>query len=313
MKGLLDPLLPEDLTTRRDYITAAENQISATEARKQYMRSFEGPFTLNDLLKKYPGVKPYVFSFLLYEEAKNGLIQIDVQKYIYSNRITVTEKQKEKLKEIIENLFEINKTRILSSRKIYAKLRISYPELLEEMDVVTNQYAMFSVVKYVLGNDYYFDRPYISKDAFDEKGITTKGLIVNYLRSYDTIDYDLYKNYCLKMNIPFMYTFMSLVDELQDEYVQLDGRRMTRKSELNLPDKTINEIRQIIEMIFGRTAEINTATFTGYALLPQIKYQWNKHVFAGIVRSYLSDICEVENITRGALSEAVDYKIRRYE
>ncbi|MBR5341630.1 MAG: hypothetical protein IK151_06870 [Erysipelotrichaceae bacterium] len=313
MKGLLDPLLPEDLTTRRDYITTAENQISSTEARKQYMRSFEGPFTLNDLLKKYPGVKPYVFNFLLYEEGKNGLIQIDTQKYIYSDHAAITEDQKERLKEIIENLFETNKTRILSSRKVYAKLRISYPDLLQELDVVTNQYAMFSVIKYALGDEYYFDRPFISKDAFDEKGITTKGLIVNYVKSYEIIDYDLYKNYCLKMNIPFMYTFMSLVDELQDEYVQLDGRRIIRKSELNLSDKTVNEIRQILEMIFGRTAEINTASFTGYALLPQIKYQWNKHVFAGIVRSYLSDICEVENIMKGALSEAIDYKIRRYE
>ena len=88
---------------------------------------------------------------------------------------------------------------------------------------------------------------------------------------------------------------------------------MVSKNELNLSDKTLNEIKQIMEMIFGQTSEIDTATFTGYTLLPQIKYQWNKHVFAGVARSYLSEMCEVENITKGSISEAVDYKIRRFE
>ena len=100
MKGLLDPLLPDDLATKRDYITESENRISAVEARKQYMHSFNGPFTLDDMLKKYPGVQPYVFNFLFYEEGQNGLIQIDLQKYIYANHINITDEQKDMLRNI---------------------------------------------------------------------------------------------------------------------------------------------------------------------------------------------------------------------
>lgn len=312
MKGVIDYSLPDDLTTKRNYITETDNRVSAVEARLAFMRSFPGAFTMDDLQEKYPGVQPYVFQFLCYDEVKNGLVQIGRKRFIYSDKLNISDSHIAKIREVIEDLFKNTDTRILSSRKVYAKIKLSYPDLLEDLPFIEDQFSMFSVIKYLYANDYYLDRPYISKEEPDAERITTRGIILGYLEKHEKVDYDKYRNYCMKMNIPMIYTYMQLVDELSDNYVQINDRQMIRKEEFAISERVLQDIERTLELIFSKAGKIDTATFNGYMMLPSIKYKWNKHVLAGIIRSYFSEKYEVINITEGSKSEAVDYEIERY-
>ena len=312
MKGVIDYSLPDDLTTKRNYITETDNRVTAVEARLAFMRSIDGAFTLDDLENKYPGVKPYVFQFMCYEEGKNGLVQIGRKKFAYSDKLNITNEQSTKLKSIIEEIFRNTKEDVLSSRKVYAKTKLSYPDLLEEMPYIEDQFSMFSIIKHLFSGEYYLDRPYISKTEPDTERITTRNLILSHLNEYDTVNYDVYRDYCLRMNIPMIYTYMQLVDELSESYVQLDDRQMIKKEEFNISEKALQDIEKILELIFSRTEKLETETFNGYMMFPQLKYKWSKHVLAGIIRSYFGEKYEVTNITEGSKSEAVDYEIERY-
>lgn len=312
MKGVLDYLLPDDLTTKRDYITETDNRISAVEARVAFMRSFPGAFTFDDLQEKYPGVKPYVFQFLCYEEANNGLVQIGTKKFIYFEHLNISDKHIVKTKEIIEELFKNADSKILSSRKVYAKIKLSYPELLKDLPFIEDHFSMFSIIKQLFANDYYFNRPYISKEKPDSEKITTSGIVLRYLEKFEKVNYDIYRNYCMKMNISMPYSYMQLVDELSDNYVQINDRQMIRKQEFAISEGALRDIDRILELIFSKVDKIETSKFNGYVMLPQIKIKWNKHVFAGIIRSYFSEKYEVINITDGLKAEAVDYEIERY-
>ncbi|MBQ3334756.1 MAG: hypothetical protein IJG85_04095 [Eubacteriaceae bacterium] len=312
MKGVIDYSLPDDLTTKRNYITETDNRVTAVEARLAFMRSFSGMFTLDDLQNKYPGVKQYVFQCMCYEESKNGLVQIGKKKYIYSDNLSISHEQSTKLKNIIEDLFRNTNEEVLSSRKVFAKTKISYPDLLKNIPYIEDQFSMFSIIKYLFAEDYYFDRPYISKIEPDAERITTRDLILSHLNEYDKIDYNVYRDYCMKMNIQMIYTYMQLVDELSDDYVQIDNRQLIKKEEFNISDNALRDIERVLELIFNRTEKLETTTFNGYMMFPQLKYKWSKHVLAGIIRSYFSEKFKVMNITKGSKSEAVDYEIERY-
>ena len=312
MKGIIDYSLPDDLLTKRNYITDANNTISAVEARLNYIRSLNGMFSLDDLLEKYPGVKPYVFYFTLYDEEKNGLIQIGNKKFIYFNKLNISNEIILKIKNIIDELFKYTNSNILSSRKIYAKIKISYPEILKELTFIEGHFSMFSLIQYIFSNDYYFDRPYIAKEKTSAHGLTTRSVIISYLSNQEIIDFELYQKYCMKMNINMVYTYMQLVDELSDNFVQLDDRQMIRKDILDIPEKSLQKIEQTLEIVLSRQCKLETSKFKGYVMFPMIKYDWNKHVLAGIVRSYFSDKYEVKNLTQGSKSEAIDYEIRRF-
>ena len=312
MKGIIDYSLPDDLTTKRNYITTTESQITAVEARINYMRSFSNAFTLDDLIEKFPGVKPYVFQFLCYDEEKNGLLHIGIRKYIYANKLNINTNQIEQIKNIVEETFGSANSDILSSRKIYARIKLLYPELLEELPIIADQHAAFSIIKYLFPDEYYYDRPYISKEKPDEEGITTSGLIISYLEKQHIIDYEKYKNYCFKMNIPMIYSYMQLVDVFSDNYVQINDRQLILKEDFNISENQLKEIENVLDLILGRAGKLSTSRFNGYMMFPTIKYKWNKHVLAGIVRSYFSDKYEIKNITNASVSEAVDYEIERY-
>ena len=312
MKGVIDYSLPDDLTTKRNYITETDNRVTAVEARLAFMRSIDGAFTLDDLENKYPGVKPYVFQFMCYEEGKNGLVQIGRKKFAYSDKLSITKGQSAKLKNIIEELFRNTNEDVLSSRKVYAKTKLSYPDLLEEMPYIEDQFSMFSIIKHLFSGEYYLDRPYISKIEPDTERITTRNLILSHLNENDTVNYNVYRDYCLRMNIPMIYTYMQLVDELSESYVQVDDRQMIKKEEFNISEKALQDMEKILELIFSRTEKLETETFNGYMMLPQLKYKWSKHVLAGIIRSYFGEKYEVTNITEWSKPEAVDYEIERY-
>ena len=171
---------------------------------------------------------------------------------------------------------------------------------------------MFSLIQYIFSNDYYFDSPYIAKEKTSAHGLTTRSVIISYLSNQEIIDFELYQKYCMKMNINMVYTYMQLVDELSDNFVQLDDRQMIRKDILDIPEKSLQKIEQTLEIVLSRQCKLETSKFKGYVMFPMIKYDWNKHVLAGIVRSYFSDKYEVKNLTQGSKSEAIDYEIRRF-
>ena len=312
LKGVIDPTLPDDVTTARDYITETNNVVSATQARIDYMRSFKGEFTMEDLQKEFPGVKPYVFINMAMKEEKNGLIQITGSRFIYDRYLSISESQKLALGHVLQELFQKTGLEVLSSKKVYAKCKLSYPELLHSLPFSEEHATFFAIVKYLLKDQYYFDRHFVSQKKPDQEGYTVKKVILDYVTEHDVITYGLYRDFCLKMNITMVFSFMSMTEELSDDYVQIDGARLVKKDSINISEGTLKDIQRLLEMIFGRTDVIDTATFNGYMLFPQFKYGWNKHVLAGVVRSYFGDDYEVTNITSGNKLEADNYVIKRY-
>ena len=101
------------------------------------------------------------------------------------------------------------------------------------------------------------------------------------------------------------------------KYISSAGLRqilkLKKKETVNLSEDLIREAKQVMEIIFSRTEELDTDLFNGYAMLPQTRFRWNKHSFAGFIRSYLGDLYEVECITSGSAAEPIKYLIRRYE
>lgn len=156
LKGVLDPELPDGIITKRDYLTEEDNRISAVQDRLNYIHSFTGPFSIDDLRKRYPGVKDYTFTQLCYDEEKNGLLTIDNGTYIYADKIPFNGAIKDKIKNIIMQLFESTGSNVLNNRKIYARLKIKYPEILNGLKYINSQFALFSLLNYQFRNDFYF-------------------------------------------------------------------------------------------------------------------------------------------------------------
>jgi hypothetical protein len=159
LKGCIDKCLPNNLNTKKDYIIVGNINISSSESIISLMHSFAGEFNIDDLRKKFNGVKDYTFYLLLYREVENGLIWTSFNSFIYVDKMELDESIKKELKIFIENLFFQLDTTVLSSRKIYAKLSISNKNLFEKLNLLHGHFTLFSIIKFFYDEYFYKESP----------------------------------------------------------------------------------------------------------------------------------------------------------
>lgn len=307
LKGLIDPVLPDDFKTKRNYIIVGGVKITGNEAMVKYIRTFNGKFSINELREKYPGVKDYTFYNILMNEINNGLIWLANKNFIYIDKVVVSEESIKQLKQFIDELFIQLDTDTTSSRKIFAKLSLTNRSLLESLKIATDNFSMFSLIKYWFKDEYGFNRPLISKSK--DINVNTYSLITNFANSQDSFNHRTIANYVNKMNIGGLYSYLSFIEDMSDNFVQVNIDTMYKKEKIPITDEQLKEFKGMLELIFSRFESIDTRYFNGYQMLPNIKYHWNKYLLAGIVRSYFSDDYEIENTD--SAYDVTDFIIRR--
>lgn len=295
LKGLLDPLFPREFKTKRNYVSTTENFISSNDAILSFMRSFNGEFKLLDLKNKFAGVKDYTLYNVIYSEIENGLVWLSGKSFIYLNKVVITDETKTEFKQFIDNMFSLMSTNAVSSRKIFARLSLTNRGLLQRLKIARDNFSTFSLIKCLFPNDYGFNRPIISKNKNEQ--ITTYNLIVNYVMSLDSFNLKAINNYVSKMNIRGLYSYLAFMEDMSDEFVQVNIETMVKKGRINIDQKKLDETQSLIELIIKRFGKLDTRQFNGYQMFPNIGYHWNKYLLVGIVRTYLFDKFTIDNTT----------------
>ena len=306
LKGCLDKYLPEEFTTKRDYIMVGDIKMSPAELIINYMRDFDKEFELRDLQDKFPGVKDYVFYNHLYNETNNGLIWTSSKTFIYYRYLNIADETVDVLRKFIDEQFESMGTDVISSRKIYAKLSLTKKELLEQLHLTHGQFTLFSLMKY-LYPDLYYSRPLISTKVMEQKG--SYSLIKSHAQKYDKFDHNTILDYVSKMNIGGLYSYLEFMDDMSDEYVQINIDTMVRKEKLGITQEQLLQLNQLLDLIFDKYNELDTSIFKGYQMLPKMPVPWNKYLLIGIIRSYFDEQFEIEN--KNNMYNNTDFVIRR--
>ena len=307
LKGLIDAYLPDDFVTKRNYITVGNEKLSSYESILNYMKSFNGVFTLNDLKMKFVGVKDYTFLNAFYNECENNLIALGNQKYIYIDKVIITENTVAEFKQFVNDTFKFMGTKVISSRKIYARMSLLNKDLLSRLKIATDSFSTFSLIYHYFKNDYGFHRPLLSMNKNDI--VNSYVLITNYVSTLDSFNAKTIKNYTSKMNIGGLYSYLQFMEEQSDNFVQVNIDTMVAKEKLAISDSNLKEIEKMLDLIFNRFDEIDTRRFNGYAMLPKLTYLWSKYLLVGIIRSFFNDIYEVENTE--TTYDSTDFIIRR--
>ena len=309
LKGILDEKLPREFNTGRDFInTNSTENISTYDIMKKIFKSFDGEFTIEDIREKMPGLKAYNYENYAKAEENNGLIRVEAKTYIYIDKLGITEGTKNELKQFIDNLFKKMDSTILTAKKIYANLNILNKELFNKLHITAKfgDFELFSIVQYLFKDDYFYSRPIISL----QEDFTTSSylLIKEYVSRFEKFNYTDIKKYIYKMNIGGLYSYMSFMEDLSDEYVQISKDGMIKKDKFYISEENLLKIKELVDLIL-KNNNLKTEEFNGYFMLPKLDRPWNKYMLVGIIRSYFREEYEIENTTR--FYDTTDFIIRR--
>lgn len=307
LKGLIDPNFPNDFSTKRNYVTVGTEKMSSYDSIINYMKSFDGVFSLDDLRKKFIGVKDYTFQNVIYNECEQSLVSLGNHRYIYISKIAITNDTIKEFKNFIDDTFALMKTNVISSRKIYARLSLLNKDLLNRLKIVTNSFSTLSLIHHFFKDSYGFNRPLISLNK--DKNVNQHIIIANYVASLETFNSKTIKNYTSKMNIRGLYSYLEFMEEQSDSFVQINIDTMVAKDKFAISESNLHEIEKILDLIFNRFDEIDTRKFNGYAMFPKLPYLWCKYLLVGIVRSFFSETYEIKNTEK--THNLTDFIIRR--
>lgn len=293
LKGLIDPYLPEDFSSTRDYILIGNTNLTGKDVMNSFIKSFSGVFTLNDLQNKFPGVKEYTFNNLFFNEIENGLIWLDTKRFIYLDKIALDNEDIITLKNLIDSLFVSLNSDTISSRMVYSKLIQTNQELLNKLKIVNDNFSLFSLLRTLFKDDFGFSRPLISKSK--EKTRSSYSMIASYVNTLDQFSFKTINDYTSKMNIRGLYSYLMFMEDMSDNFVQINIDTMCKKDKFVLSNITLNEIKEDLNLMFSRFNTIDTKTFNGYQIFPKLQYNWNKYLLVGIIRTYLANEFEIIN------------------
>ncbi len=309
LKGCIDEKLPEGFNTGRDFInTDSEGNYTTSDVMKEIFKSFEWSFTIDDVREKMPGLKGYNYENYAKSEEENGLIQIGSKSYIYVEKLNITEQTKQELKEYIDDLFVKLDSNILTSKKIYASLNIMNKNLYNKLNITarSGDFELFSIIQNLYKNDYYYSRPIISRE---EEFITTSYMLIKeYAKRLNIFSYNDIKRYIYKMNLGGLSSYLNFMDDLSDEYIQINKDSMVRKEELNLASEQLEKIEEFMDLLL-KNKEMKTDEFDGYFMLPRLTRGWNKYLLIGIIKTYFREKYDIQNTTN--FYDTTDFIIRR--
>ncbi|MBQ9298097.1 MAG: hypothetical protein IJ223_03535 [Clostridia bacterium] len=309
LKGCIDEKLPEEFNTSRDFInTDSDGNYTTYDVMREIFKSFDGSFTIEDVKDKMPGLKGYNYENYARLEEENGLIQIGTKSYIYIEKLGITEQTKQELKEYIDGLFIKLDSNILTSKKIYASLNIMNKNLFNKLNITARfgDFELFSIIQHLYKNEYFYSRPIISKE--EEFTTTSYMLIKEYAKRLNIFSYSDIKKYIYKMNLGGLSSYLNFMDDLSDEYIQVNKDSMIRKDELSLTNEQLQKIDNFMELLL-KNKEIKTDDFDGYFMLPRLTRGWNKYLLVGIIKTYFREKYDIQSTSN--FYDKTDFIIRR--
>lgn len=306
VKGIIDNFSGHELESKKAYIQIKDSNSTPVEEICQFVKKQEYIFSMKQIKDKFPGIKSYMIYNVLY--SMENLVFLSKEKYVWIDKIKLSLEDINLIKENIEFLFNSLKTKIISTKKLYSRMRILYSDFCEKNVFIFDDYSLFSILKIIFKDTYYFYRPLIGKEKINSN--SSRGVIMNYLEDYDTVKVDSIAKYIQKMNIRYLTTD-EIFETTSEQFLQIDSETIVRKEIASINKFELEAISKSIKLHIYNYGSCYISEISSYVNYPNIKYKWNKYLLLGIVRSYLKDEYSIIQTNKSNNYLNLEFEIRR--
>ena len=218
---------------------------------------------------------------------------------------TVEQKFLDLLTKELDYLFDVLKSDIVVCNKIYGRMSLLHNKEMALLNEMNTPNGLFKIISTLLNDKYYCKKFYISKNPIGN--LTNNQIILSYVNSLDEFSISELKAYIDKMHLKKLDNYMSFIEDISDSFVQIDEETLVSKERFEMNTIAVEELKKEICYYINSFGHINSESFAGFNSLPKLRYEWNKFLLMGIVRTYLFDTFSVK--TSGANYKNISYII----
>ena len=141
---------------------------------------------------------------------------------------------------------------------------------MEDLHVIHDYYSFFSLITYLFKDKYYFTRPLIALDKNDD--LNSEKVVIEYVEKLESFNLKTIIAYQEKLGLRPLYSYLEFMEDMSVGFVQVNKDTMLKKEHFIIDDKFLDDFSNIFVLIFTKFEEVDTKTFNGYSLLPDLEY-----------------------------------------
>lgn len=212
----------------------------------------------------------------------NSLLQWDYNSFNAIENLNITEDDKFKLQEMLEEIFQLFKG-YCSDRLIFEKVKKEFPEFISN-NQIKNMTNLFYVLQTLFESIYQFSRPHIcQKEIVDS--LTTKNIALYLLGTTQQVSRNAFMK--IARNVYWSETTTDLIFyELEKDYVRVSEDVYIRSEEFCIDDQALKTVEAYLSSQIATSDYLSMIGFNDFEAFPSIPYKWNSFLLVSIIKKY---------------------------
>lgn len=305
LKGLIDSYLKDNFIHTREYIKPISLKESFKEVAINYLKSNNEEISFSNFNSLYKDINEYIFLNAI--NSLNTYVQFESEKFIPLTKLDLSSEDISKLKEILNTYILDSKLDFITSRGLFDYLKEEDNDLFSLLITkdINNHFRLFSLLKTLFNDLYYFKRPLISLKK--TSNVNQFEIIAKYLSTLDEFSTKDVLNYIKGNGLRPIQNYLEFYLDYLNEFILVDKNKFIKIDKLNLSNEIILEIKNTLSELIKVNNELHIDEFNSYLALPLISYSWNKYLLFGLLNYFLSSDFNVKIINSDLKS--LDYII----
>lgn len=285
LQGILKELFGNRYYFRRDYLSKDAEQTSIYSAIIRFIKNSLTFVSKAEIFEAFQGLTEIVLNFAVNDSEVLNYFGT----YIHVDNIKLYEEDYSYVKEVADKL--LSKNDVLHSKDFFEYIKADNPELIERTGAIYS-YRLFSLLEYMLSEDYQFVRPYIAKaDAVIDRPMER---FQELLEQQDITEIQELLNLASECRFQ-MIGMLDFLHMFSDTHFILDKEHLVKISTTGIDESIARKIESLILNEVTGTKVISQLKCREQ--FPEVQIDWEEWLIFSVISKW-SDSLEVGLTTR---------------
>lgn len=283
LHGILSYMYRDEYDFSRDTLTKKNSTASSLSLADRvilFIKEKARPVSRTEIKQKIGGISDMMLMTAIYNS--HDLIQWDYNSFYAFDCLQITDDDKLRLHDIIEDQFSVHKG-YCSDRLAFEQSKEELPEFISK-NGIENATNLFYVLQNIFSGEFQFSRPHICKNGTMAQ-LTTKSIALYLLGEESSIR----RSEFVKMaeSVLWSVTTADLIFyELEKEYIRISEDMYIKAEEFLVEESAFPAIKTWIEEKLSQEGYLSMIGYDDFDGLPEVNYEWNSFLLVSIIRQY---------------------------
>ncbi len=274
LQGALRQHFDNKLYFRRDYISTTPGDFNIYAEILSYVKNANRLVGYDEIKQTFEGATDIILSLALSQEGILGYRK----KFIHIDSLHITTEEKTYLKDILEQLLSDNE--IHHASQLLQYLKLANNDLLKKL-FITEQFALFSVLSELYGDEFEFKRPFIANKNIVIGNQTER--INEFVSAKDSCPIEELLDFIYESQM-HIYSILDCVNSL-DGYVFKDETCVILEEKTNINKYNVALVEKLVDKEIGNDNFIFVEKLRSYPYFPT-EVQWTDWLLYSAINKY---------------------------